>query len=426
MSRIKFFGSILLLILALQCHSKNKISYSYSIPFLGNSWTENPQGKVITRRGLKNWSHPETIINSYFKTNQTGDLRLGIVAKAPKGVSKIRFTLNGQSYTKTLKSTEFDTVNIGTFKITKAGYQKLSIQGISKTGEMYAEIKNILAGDEVTEDDFYYVKDEFYWGRRGPSVHLTYYPPEDAAEAVWFYNEINVPEGEDVIGSYFMANGFGEGYFGIQVNSQTERRILFSVWSPYRTDNPKEIPEDQRITLLKKGQNVQAGKFGNEGSGGQSYKKFMWKAGTTYRFLLKGEPVENNFTDYTAYFYAPEKGDWELIASFRRPKTSTYLTRHHSFLENFIPDMGNVSRKGYYQNQWICDKKGEWHEMTKVKFTADNTARKQARMDYSGGVETDRFFMKNCGFFDETTPIGKIFTRQPTNEQPNIDFAKLP
>jgi len=275
MSRIKFFGSILLLILALQCHSKNKISYSYSIPFLGNSWTENPQGKVITRRGLKNWSHPETIINSYFKTNQTGDLRLGIVAKAPKGVSKIRFTLNGQSYTKTLKSTEFDTVNIGTFKITKAGYQKLSIQGISKTGEMYAEIKNILAGDEVTEDDFYYVKDEFYWGRRGPSVHLTYYPPEDAAEAVWFYNEINVPEGEDVIGSYFMANGFGEGYFGIQVNSQTERRILFSVWSPYRTDNPKEIPEDQRITLLKKGQNVQAGKFGNEGSGGHSYKKWF-------------------------------------------------------------------------------------------------------------------------------------------------------
>lgn len=45
----------------------------------------------------------------------------------------------------------------------------------------------------------------------------------------WYDNEVKVPKGEDVLGSYFMANGFGEGYFGFQVNSPTERRILFSV-----------------------------------------------------------------------------------------------------------------------------------------------------------------------------------------------------
>jgi hypothetical protein len=33
----------------------------------------------------------------------------------------------------------------------------------------------------------------------------------------WFYSELKVPEASDVIGSYFMANGFSEGYFGIQV-----------------------------------------------------------------------------------------------------------------------------------------------------------------------------------------------------------------
>lgn len=53
-----------------------------------------------------------------------------------------------------------------------------------------------------------------------------------------------------------MANGFGEGYFGMQVNSETERRILFSVWSPFKTDNPKEIPDDHKITLNKVGQQV--------------------------------------------------------------------------------------------------------------------------------------------------------------------------
>lgn len=426
MSGIKLLTAIILLFFARQCQSEKIRSYSYSIPLAGNSWAENSSHRVITHQGLQNWDNPETVINTYFKTVKTGNLQLGIVAKISKGSSKVQFSLGRQNQTTEIKSTEFDTINIGNFKIKKAGYQQLSIQGTSKSGETYAEIKDILIGGNAAEGNVYFVQDEFYWGRRGPSVHLSYYPPETAADALWFYNEINVPEGEDVIGSYFMANGFGEGYFGIQVNSPNERRILFSVWSPYRTDNPNEIPEDQRITLLKKGPNVHAGKFGNEGSGGQSYKKFMWKAGTTYRFLLRGEPSENNCTDYTAYFFAPEKGEWELIASFRRPQTSTYLTRHHSFLENFIPDMGNISRKGLYQNQWICDKNGHWHEMTKARFIADNTARKQARMDYSGGVEDDKFFMKNCGFFDETTPIGTTFHRKPIHQKPKIDFDNLP
>ena len=171
---------------------------------------------------------------------------------------------------------------------------------------------------------------------------------------------------------------------------------------------------------------MNAQKFGGEGSGGQSYRKYMWKVGNTYKFLLKGIPTDNNSTEYTAYFFAPEIGKWELIASFRRPITSTYLTRPHSFLENFIPDMGQISRKALYSNQWICDKNGDWYELTKMRFTADNTARKQSRMDYSGGVEGNKFFMKNCGFFDKTTEIGKIFIRKPTNHKPDIDFDQLP
>ncbi|TDA79183.1 DUF5077 domain-containing protein, partial [Halomonas marinisediminis] len=85
-----------------------------------------------------------------------------------------------------------------------------------------------------------------YFGRRGPSVHLSYQLPAEK-DIEWFYSEINVPEGEDVIGSYYMANGFRDGYFGIQVNSETERRVLFSVWSPYETQDPNNIPEDYKI-----------------------------------------------------------------------------------------------------------------------------------------------------------------------------------
>lgn len=59
-----------------------------------------------------------------------------------------------------------------------------------------------------------------------------------AKEIDYFYSELRVPKGLDTEGSYFMANGFNVGYFGMQVNSPTERRFLFSVWSPYSTDNP--------------------------------------------------------------------------------------------------------------------------------------------------------------------------------------------
>jgi hypothetical protein len=49
-----------------------------------------------------------------------------------------------------------------------------------------------------------------------------------------------------------MATGFAEGYFGMQVNSDQERRILFSIWSTYETDDPSRIPEDEKVILVKK------------------------------------------------------------------------------------------------------------------------------------------------------------------------------
>jgi hypothetical protein len=87
-----------------------------------------------------------------------------------------------------------------------------------------------------------------------------------------------------------MANGFKEGYFGMQVNSETERKNLFSVWSPFTTDDPCKISIEQKIILLKKGQNVYTGEFGNEGAGGQSYLKYDWVSGNSYKFLLGSIP----------------------------------------------------------------------------------------------------------------------------------------
>ncbi len=135
----------------------------------------------------------------------------------------------------------------------------------------------------------------------------------------------------------------------MQVNSATERRILFSVWSPFQTDNPNEIPEEDKIILIKKGASVYTGEFGNEGSGGQSYMRFNWKPETNYAFLLKAAPdAATERTVFTAYFKEVNTDEWSLIASFSRPKTNTYLKHLYSFLENFNPERGYIQRKALF------------------------------------------------------------------------------
>lgn len=399
-----------------------------SIPTAGNTWVYNNATltrKVITGSGITGWDNNSSVIRTFFRVERTGNLTISLRARVSSGTSAIVTLFEGKKNIIELANTTFDTISLGTFILDKPGYHWIDFQGISKTAALFADVSDIILSGPATEGKVNFVKDDFHFGRRGPSVHLRYEIPSEAADIEWFYNEITIPEGNDVLGSYYMANGFVDGYFGIQVNSSTERRILFSVWSPYKTDNPGEIPEEYKIILLKKGPDVITKEFGNEGSGGQSYRKFFWKTGKTYRFLLNGHPSVNNSTDYTAYFFAPETGKWELIASFRRPKTNNYLKNLYSFLENFMPETGVLTRKGSYSNQWIRDSRGSWIELTTAKFTADATARKEARLDYSGGVENGSFFLRNCGFFNDKTDIDISFSRTKTIKPPEIDFSQL-
>jgi len=413
-------------------HDINKAILSelkINIPLTGNAWLVNDVSlneSMINDQGLVNWTKESSLIRTFVRVNGTGQLSLGLKAKLLKGSSKVRITIGDESKEITINNTELEIIPVGHFTVPQKGYVQIDMQGVSKTDRFYGEVSHMLIGGEATSQGTDFVKDDFYWGRRGPSVHLKYTVPAEAGDIRWFYNEIEVPEGNDVIGSYYMANGFGEGYFGFQVKSETLRQILFSVWSPFKTDNPNDIPEDEKIKLLKKGVDVKTGEFGNEGSGGQSKLVYNWKAGNKYRFLLGAKPSVDNSTDYTAYFFAPEIGKWQLIASFRRPKITTYITRPHSFLENFKTEMGQFTRRGTYSNQWLRNTEGKWIEITEAKYSADATARKNSRLDYAGGVDGTNFFLKNCGFFSKRVPFDTYFTRKKTGVVPSINFSELP
>lgn len=393
-----------------------------SIPLGGNAWSSAEKGGRIDSNGIVGWTDSAVWFDTWLRVTATGDLHVWIYGSAP-GRSRVQIglatghgkeTMPGKKTIVEMAGKESRRYDAGTFTIRDTGYQCIRMRGLSRSGPYFAEIPAILIQGPLLNNQTAFVPNNegnfFHWGRRGPSVHLNYAVP-DGDTAEWFCNEINVPEGQDLQGSYFMACGFAQGYFGMQVNSPTERHILFSVWSPFETDNPTAIPDSQRVLLLQKGEGVHAGVFGDEGSGGQSYLNYPWKAGHSYRFLLHGKPADHGYTEFTAWFYAPEEGHWRLIASFSRPQTHAWLTSLHSFLENFEPEQGVRERYVLFRQEWIRDPRGRWIPLVKARFTVDNTGRKGYRMDYAGGIMKDGFYLRNGGFFNNYSPAGAWLQR---------------
>ncbi|GAB3880543.1 DUF3472 domain-containing protein [Spirosoma agri] len=389
-----------------------------TIALAGNAFITKPVPggtEVITKQGLKKWTDPESVTSVYFRVGTAGKLTVSLRAKVTSGSSRIKVTINDKPFIINLTSADKQPVPVGSVTIRRPGYIKVDLQGISKTGDSFGDVSDLLIASSVADVVFATDPANYYWSRRGPSVHLKYTPPS-GTNVEWFYNELTVPPGEDKIGSYYMANGFTGGYFGIQVNSPTERRVLFSVWDP----------SDGKTTLVRKGANVTDNGFDGEGTGGQSYLRYNWQAGTSYKFLTQGKPDGSGNTLFSSWFYAPEVGHWQFMATWKKPNTSTYLTGLYSFLENFIDNVGYTERKAFYTNQWVRSSAGAWTELTTATFTGDATAKNRQRLDYAGGVEQGQFFLRNGGFFAQPVPLNTPFNRSATGQPPAIDLNKLP
>lgn len=416
-------------IVVLSIASTRAQAADWAVPMSGNTYctAPEPRGNGAQKNGTVVWSDPKAVFSVYFHVDRPADLRLGIKAAARKGPSTIATRVGKKKFKTVVEGIEAAAREIGRVKVSSAGYVRVDFQGVERTSDVFAEIGELLISSDTDDLKVDFVRNNkggmFYWGRRGPSVHLSYRVPREV-NLRYAYSEVTVPKGQDPIGSFYMANGFGQGYFGIQVNSSKERRVLFSVWSPFKTDNPRDIPQDQRIVALARGPKVHVGEFGNEGSGGQSYLVYPWTSGSTYRFLTKVEPDGKGNTVYTSWF-GDKTSEWRLIASFRRPKTDTHLRGLHSFLESFSPAHGFIGRRAFYGNVWVRDVDGKWHECTRARFSVDATGGGRHRLDFAGGADGNRFFLRNCGFFNETGRPGDTFSREGTSE-PDIDFDALP
>ena len=126
--------------------------------------------------------------------------------------------------------------------------------------------------------------------RQCRSVHINQQGHPSQASAL--YNVVKAKT--SVPGTYFCAMNFDDGYIGFQEQSNGKKVIIFSIWDPVaHGDNPNDVPEEERTKLVKLGKDARSGRFGGEGTGGQSFVDYPWAIGENMRFLVCVKKIVN-------------------------------------------------------------------------------------------------------------------------------------
>ena len=250
------------------------------------------------------------------------------------------------------------------------------------------------------------------------SVHLGY----PAAEGTAFYNELTVEKSAP--GTYFMACGWDKGYFGIQELANGKKVVLFSVWDPAAGDDPANVPAEKRVKTLHKDEGVRVGRFGNEGTGGQAFFDYAWKAKQAYRFLVTAKADGPNRTAYAGHFYLAEKKRWKHLVTFSTPTLrGERLRGYYSFVEDFRRNKVSATqtRRAAFGNGWVRTAKGEWVGLDKVRFTADANP----VLNIDAGADGSRFFLATGGATaNTTTKLRDTITRKAGDPKPPADLPK--
>lgn len=385
----------------------------YAIP------VESNEGELFNfQQKAALWKDPQQVLHYYFYLRKGGTLQVSLLAKNKASGSLIEATIPGKKVRVTIpRSEKYVSIKLGNTVVKDSGFYEIKLEDIRQGGLTVADIQGIeLSGTSVPG-----MHCNTKPRRNAASVHLRY-PLPDTAKVIAFYNEMTIPVGADAYHSYYMANGFSRGYFGIQINSPTERRVIFSIWDAgNEAIDRSKVPEEKKVQLLATGKDVVANGFGNEGTGGHSHWVYPWKNGNTYGFLVTAmRDSANNATLYTGYIYLPERKQWKLLACFKAPMDGGYLKNLYSFVENFSGENGQLQRIAQYGNQWVQLSDGNWQELTTAKFSTDATGRAGDRIDYGAGESDGQFYLWNGGFHPANVKMGDQFTRPPLRAKPLV------
>lgn len=377
----------------------------------------NGGAQISDDTGVTGWNNTAQKVLWLGEFKKPGKLNCSVALRLPAGAETVlRLTVAGISRDAKVASKGDGPISVdfGTFDIATSGYQRFALESLNGNGHDAGGVEALVLSGPAADGAHFNLKSR----RNCASVHLAY-PTSGFTNIDAFYCEVTAKEAP--LWTYFEACGWYRGYLGMQVNSPTERRIIFSVWdSGDEAEDRSKVAGENRVTLVAKGDDVEAGDFGHEGTGGHSHLVYDWKTGSKQRFLVTARATDPAHTVYSGYWFHPEHAKWVLISSWKAPKDGGYLHGLYSFVEDFSGDNGQLQRKAFYGNQWFHTADGNWHEQTTATFSHDPTG-KADRLDRYMGVENGQLFLSTGGFIPGFTKFGELFTR-PANGQRPADF----
>jgi hypothetical protein len=415
--------------------------------YLSYSYPDRDILDISPQSGVAGWSDRGTSVVWYGDIKTTGALNPTVEVRLPAGEKvKYRLTLTPggvyDSQPKAARSVEASAVGQGTEKLvtvvfpalqaSTTGYTRFTLQGLEKSGATFGNVNAfLLSGPASIGSHFNTIQH-----RGAASVHLRYPVPPELGSVNAFYTEVTAVA--DPVATYYCAAGWSRGYFGYQVNSATERRVIFSVWDAGKepTDQSKVADED-RVQLLEKGPDVYTDRFGNEGTGGHSHLVYPWKTGKTYQFLVTARPDGPTHAVYAGYFYFPDRKAWGLIARFRTPvklpegqtvSPDTTLRGMYAFDEDFWANNGDQRREAHFGNQWVRTADGKWHELIQSGFSHTDKDNK-SRVDFAAypTKSGDAYVLATGGYVAPAVPIafGDPLTRKALGKTPGKDVQAI-
>ena len=402
--------------------------------------------------------HPNWSMKSWPKTNNAADATKHVVTyihfPACSTSAKIQLTTTGavtfvvKVYCMEDPSTEISskTVNISTGTdqwitvmdtktFSQKAWYKFDIQctsGAANVGEFkYWQFSNSLSEPAYTAD---YMS--------SPSVHLNGWHTTDptvpsAGRYDWTYQEVMIPEGDDIVGTYCMSLGVLHGYMGIQKDSENDYPIIFSMWDNGSTDNDPNLPDYLRSGALDAGEGVTIARFGGEGTGAQA--KFRtnrnWEPGKWVKFLCNARPeivdvevddpehpgqkktITYSNTLTSAWVWADGiDTDWRYIATIRQSGANNYMDGWYSFLEDYNWPSGQWKRNAYYRRGGLHSMvTGKWYNANNVGFGhTDGGNTYGDRDDYGHGKTIvdgeEAFYLTSGGYHENVTDTENTLT----------------
>ena len=199
-----------------------------------------------------------------------------------------------------------------------------------------------------------------------PSVNIFWQSYSPTAASTWLQREVVVEKSApntyfSIIGNWTPPFYLGIQQLGYDRSGNPKKVALFSAWDVYADNTCTSCSTATQnyglIKVVKLGDGIRGGRFGNEGTGAQAFiDNFDWNIGDRVQAVVHLTPVKGGSELSSAIRL--NDGPWRYFATYFYPKTFTKLEAGYSFIEDF-GGTPNLERAAVYQNSWMESEYGD-------------------------------------------------------------------